>query len=464
MGKATTVLFSRSLPSLTSNSRLQTRMLLNKDKILAQKSAPDPALSRRRWPLAVAILPFFGVVAAFGIAPDTVPEPVELEHVVEEITLSTAPASSAETTRYWREERIQRGDTVASVLTRLSVNDTEALAYLLQAKNVRSLYQLIPGRTLRVVTSENGALDSLSYLSTDGRRLLVVRTESGFSATEDVPRTEKWVMQSSGEIETSLFAATDSSGIPDAVALQIAEIFSSEIDFHRDLRRGDRFSVVYEALAADGDFVASGRVLSAEFVNQGRQVRAVFFSDDQGRNGYYTPDGRNMRKAFLRSPIEFSRVTSRFSSARFHPVLKTWRAHNGVDYGAPTGTRVRVTSDGYVTFVGRKGGYGNVVSVRHPNGYVTWYAHLSGFSPGMRQGKRVFQGEVVGFVGSTGLATGPHLHYEFHVNGRHQDPMRLAMPPGPPITALSRPAFDEFSQPLLARLEMLRDTDLARLD
>ena len=314
------------------------------------------------------------------------------------------------------------------------------------------------------MTTDNGGLESLSYVNTDGRRLHVTRGESGFSSSEELPQTEQWVMQSSGEIETSLFAATDTSGIPEIVALQLAEIFSSDVDFHRDLRRGDRFSVVYEALAADGEIVGFGRVLSAEFVNQGHTFRAVFFRDDLGRNGYYTPDGRNMRKAFLRSPIEFSRVTSGFTSARFHPVLKTWRAHKGIDYGAPRGTRVRVTSDGYVTFVGRKGGYGNVVTVRHRNGFVTLYAHLSGFSQGLRQGKRVVQGEIVGFVGTTGLATGPHLHYEFHVNGVHQNPMRLAMPPGPPITAQLRPIFDETAQPLFARLVMLRNTDLARLD
>ncbi|HYJ17574.1 MAG TPA: M23 family metallopeptidase, partial [Burkholderiales bacterium] len=229
-------------------------------------------------------------------------------------------------------------------------------------------------------------------------------------------------------------------------------------------RRGDRFSVVYEALAADGEFVGFGRVLAAEFVNQGRSFRAVFFRDNEGRNGFYTPDGRNMRKAFLRSPIEFSRVTSGFSNSRFHPVLKAWRAHKGIDYGASTGTRVRVTADGFVTFVGRKGGYGNVVTVRHPNGYTTLYAHLSGFAQGIRQGKRVVQGEVVGLVGSTGLATGPHLHYEFHVNGVHQNPMRLAMPPGPPINEQSRGAFQDTVLPLFARLDMLRNTDLARLD
>ncbi|HEY5930601.1 MAG TPA: peptidoglycan DD-metalloendopeptidase family protein [Burkholderiales bacterium] len=415
----------------------------------------------------VAALPFFGVVAAFGIAPDTVPEPVELQHVVENIALQAAtPGPTADVSRFWREERIQRGDTVASVLARLSVNDQEAFSYLLQAKDVRSLYQLIPGRSIRVVTTQEGRLESLAYVNTDGRRLTVTRNEkeSGFSATEEVPQTEQWVMQSSGEIETSLFGATDAAGIPEMIATQLAEIFSSDIDFHRDLRRGDRFSVVYEALAADGEFVGFGRVLAAEFVNQGRSFRAVFFRDNEGRNGFYTPDGRNMRKAFLRSPIEFSRVTSGFSNSRFHPVLKAWRAHKGIDYGASTGTRVRVTADGFVTFVGRKGGYGNVVTVRHPNGYTTLYAHLSGFAQGIRQGKRVVQGEVVGLVGSTGLATGPHLHYEFHVNGVHQNPMRLAMPPGPPINEQSRGAFQDTVLPLFARLDMLRNTDLARLD
>ena len=440
-------------------------MSLKKDKILAQKPSPQVHPTRLHWPLVVAALPFFGVVAAFGIAPDTVPDPIELQHVVEDIALPSAPAAGTpEIGLFWREERIRRGDTVADVLARLNVNDPPAVAYLLQAKDVRSLYQLIPGRSIRAVTTQSGGLESLSYVNTDGRRLHVKRSETGFSAAEEMPPTEQWVMQGSGEIETSLFAATDIAGVPEMVAVQLAEIFSSDVDFHRDLRRGDRFSVVYEALAADGEFVGFGRVLSAEFVNQGHAFRAVYFRDGQGRSGYYTADGRNMRKAFLRSPIEFSRVTSGFSNSRFHPVLKTWRAHKGIDYGAPSGTRVRSTADGYVTFAGRKGGYGNVVTVRHPNGYTTLYAHLSAIAQGVRPGKRVTQGEVVGSVGSTGLASGPHLHYEFHVNGVHKNPMRLAMPPGPPITAQLRPEFEEAARPLFARLDILRDTNLARLD
>ena len=439
-------------------------MYLKKSEILAEKPVAEEPSLWRHWPGLIAILPFFGVVAAFGIAPDTVPEPVELQHVIENIPLSGNPVQSTENNRYWREERIQRGDTVASVLARLSVDDTDALAYLLQAKDVRSLYQLIPGRTVRAVTSDGGKLESLVYLGKDGRRLHVTRSDSGFSASEELPQTEQWILQSSGEIETSLFAATDSSGIPESIALQLADIFSSDIDFQRDLRRGDRFSLVYEAIVGDGEYLGVGRVLSAEFINQGRTLRAVFFRDYQGRSGYYTPAGSNVRKAFLRSPIEFSRVTSGFSSARFHPILQTWRAHKGIDYGAPAGTRVRATADGHVTFVGRKGGYGNVMVVRHPNGYETLYAHLSGFSQGIRPGRRVAQGEVVGFVGSTGLATGPHLHYEFHVNGVHQNPMKLAIPPGPPITAQLRPEFERASTPLLERLDILRHTDLARLD
>ena len=207
------------------------------------------------------------------------------------------------------------------------------------------------------------------------------------------------------------------------IAIQLAEVFSSDIDFHRDLRKGDRFSVIYEANYCDGEFIEVGRVLAAEFINQGRGYRAVRFEDDDGRGGFYTPEGRNVRKAFLRSPLEFSRITSGFSSSRFHQVLKTWRAHRGIDYAAPIGTRVRATADGAVTEVGWRGGYGRLIKVRHPNGYATLYGHLSGFSEGIARGKRVVQGQVIGFVGSTGLANGPHLHFETRRNGVPVNPL-----------------------------------------
>lgn len=421
--------------------------------------------SRLRWLPAIAALPFFGVVAAFGIAPDTVTENVPVQQVVEEISLPQVLSGEIPATeRFWREERIQRGDTVATVLSRLGVDDNQATTYLLQARDVRSLYQLVPGRAIRAVTTSEGLLERLSYLNTNGKRLLVVRGRNGFQATEELPAVESRIMYSSGEISTSLFGATDAAGLHENIAIQIADIFSSDIDFHRDLRKGDRFSVVYEANFSDGEFIGVGRVIAAEFINQNAKNQAVYFRDEKGRGGYYTPDGKNMRKAFLRSPLEFSRITSGFTLSRFHPVLKTWRAHRGIDYGAPTGTRVRATADGYVTFAGWKGGYGRVISLRHTNGVSTVYGHLSGLADGVKRGKRIIQGQVIGYVGKTGLATGPHLHYEFLVNGAQRNPMKLALPPGPPITADLRPAFTKTAEPLLAQLEMLRDTNLAKLD
>jgi murein DD-endopeptidase MepM/ murein hydrolase activator NlpD len=441
-------------------------MSLKKDGILAQNLQRRPISRGATWLPALAILPLFGVVAAFGFAPESAPENVNIRHVVEDISL---PVLAAQTQpggiqNFWREERIRRGDTVATIMLRLGVDDPEAMSYLLQARGVRSLYRLIPGRTVRAVTTSDGRLVKLSYFNSDGKRLLVTRTDDGFSATENTPDLEPRVMQSSGSIEYSLFAATDAAGLHDDVAIQLADIFSSDIDFNRDIRKGDRFLVVYQANYSEGEFLGVGRVIAAEFVNQDKTHRAVYFQDDTGRGGYYSPNGKNMRKAFLRSPLAFSRITSRYSNRRFHPVLRKWRAHRGIDYGAPTGTPVRATASGRVKFAGRKGGYGQLISLRHANGYGTRYAHLSRFGKGVRRGARVEQGQVIGYVGKTGLASGPHLHYEFLINGKQRNPMKLALPPGPPITPDLQDAFEKTAEPLLARLDLLGDTNLASLD
>ena len=302
---------------------------------------------------------------------------------------------------------------------------------------------------------------SLRYLHGDGTELVVRREGDGFRASEDLVHTQSELVMASGEIETSLFAATDRAGLGDSVALQLADIFSTEVDFHRDLRPGDRFSVVYEALYSDGEFIRTGRIVAAEFTNDGRVHRAVYFEDPQGHGGYYTPNGKNVRKAFLRSPLEFSRISSGFTTSRFHPVLQTWRAHRGVDYAAPVGARVKATATGVVELIGRQGGYGKVVILRHTNGRSTVYAHLSGFANGLQVGRRVDQGDVIGYVGMTGLATGPHLHYEFRVNGVYQDPLRAVLPPGPSIGRDLQPAFERASAALVERLELMRNVDLA---
>jgi murein DD-endopeptidase MepM/ murein hydrolase activator NlpD len=410
------------------------------------------------------VLPFFGVVAAFGIAPDTVTEPRRQTPVVLELALPDAGSADAPVQGYWREERVQRGDKLAAVLDRLGVHDAEALQRLGSSRSARSLYQLVPGRIVRVQVTAEGRLLALDYRN--GANILSVeRDGDGISIAEHPAELERRVLMKSAEIRTSLFSASDAAGLADSIAMQLADIFSTDIDFHRDLRRGDHFSVVYEMFHDRGEPVRAGRVLAAEFINVGRLYRAVYFQYDEKRGGYYTPDGRNIRKAFLRSPLEYSRISSGFSSSRFHPILGTWRAHNGIDYAAPHGTRVRATGDGVVEFAGRDHrGYGNLVVLRHQSRYTTWYGHLSGFAKGLRKGTRVAQTETIGYVGATGLATGPHLHYEFHINGVHQNPLRVVMPPAPPISAELKPAFETEVEPLVQQLKLLRSTHLARLD
>jgi murein DD-endopeptidase MepM/ murein hydrolase activator NlpD len=417
----------------------------------------------RRLVLA-AILPFVCVVAAFGVAPGTVTETVTVAKVIEDIALPEVPLSANAEEAYWREERIQRGDTIASVLARLQVDDPEALQALRGNRDARALYQLVPGKTIRAKVTDSGKLLALRYLAgTDVYS--VERAGEALVVDRQPAQLETRTMMASGEIRSSLFASADAANLSDAVASQIADIFSTDIDFHRDLRKGDRFSVVYEALYHQGDLLRTGRVVAAEFVNQGKVHQAIYFQNSEGKGGYYTLSGKNIRKAFLRSPLEFSRISSGFSGARFHPVLKQWRAHNGIDYAAPSGTRVKATADGVVEFAGRhRGGYGNLVVLRHQSKYTTWYGHLSGFAHGLRKGGRVAQGDVIGYVGATGLATGPHLHYEFRINDVHQNPLRVVMPSAPPITAETRPMFEATAQPLALRLEVLRGTNLARLD
>jgi murein DD-endopeptidase MepM/ murein hydrolase activator NlpD len=287
-------------------------------------------------------------------------------------------------------------------------------------------------------------------------RLSVSREPGGWVSRTEMALLQGQTRLASGTIRSSLFAATDEAGVPDAVAVQIAEIFSTDIDFHRELRKGDTFSVVYEALAADGEPVTwaspTGRVLSAEFVNDGKLHQAVWFANATGKGAYFGFDGQSKRRAFLASPMEFSRVTSGFAM-RFHPLLQTWRRHLGVDYGAPSGTPVRAVGDGTVEFAGWQNGYGNVVQLKHGNNRSTLYAHLSRID--VRKGQSVDQGQRLGGVGATGWATGPHLHFEFRINGEHQDPLRVAKASETmTIGGAERPQFAALARSVKAQLEL----------
>jgi murein DD-endopeptidase MepM/ murein hydrolase activator NlpD len=391
-----------------------------------------------------------------------VTEKVELTRVVEEVTLPALSIASSTEESYWREERIQRSDTLGSVLTRLNVEDANAVRFLRTSADAKGLRQLVPGRVVRASATEDGRLQELRYSL--GVTMLTVKPQGdGFRVREEVAPLERRIVMKSGEIKSSLFAAIDAAQLTDAVADQMAQVFSTDIDFHKDLRRGDRFTVVYEMYYDAGEPVRSGRMLAAEFVNEGKPYQAIWFERANGQGDYYALDGKPIKKAFLRSPLEFSRISSGFTTARFHPVLQRWRAHTGVDYAAATGTGVKATSDGIVEFAGQKGGYGNVVILRHQKRYTTLYGHLSGFGRGIHDGSRVSQGDVIGYVGMTGLATGPHLHYEFRIDDVYQDPLTVAMPDSLPITADYRSAFDAVAQPMGLRLGLLRNTNLARL-
>jgi murein DD-endopeptidase MepM/ murein hydrolase activator NlpD len=431
--------------------------------ILAQKPQTAEHRKRLRWMVGLGSLPLFGIVAAFGIAPDTRVEEIPVTTVVEHLQLPEIQPAAA-TAEFWREERVQRGDTIATLLARLQIDDPAAVVALRTAKGAKSLHQLVPGRPADARTTDDGRLVEFRYLNASGTELTLRREGDGFRINEQPAAMDTRLQMKSGEIQSSLFAATDAAGLPDSIAMQIADIFGSEVDFHRGLRKGDRFSVVYEFSRVRGEPVRAGRVVAAEFVNDGKSYRAIWFQHSDGTGGYYGPDGKNLRKAFLRSPLEFSRISSGFSNSRFHPVLQEWRAHRGVDYAAPIGTRVKATADGTVEYIGRQGGYGNVIILRHAGRFSTVYGHLRGFGAGLHQGTRVSQGDVIGFVGMTGLATGPHLHYEFRVDGQQRNPLAVAMPAAEPLPSQQREAFDAVALDMKSRLSLLAGTNFARLD
>jgi len=399
--------------------------------------------------LTLLTLAAFGAVGAYAtISPD--PDALQLPSpMVEALALHAEQQAAPKT--YVREEQFQRADTVAAFVGRLGLADP-------RLARLRALRELRPGTYVSAEVGADGELISLAWLS--GRDTLVRIAPEGdrYARSESLAPLETRVSMKSGVIRSSLFGASDDAGIPDAVAMQLADVFGGDIDFHRDLRKGDRFTVAYETHYLGGRAVRSGRVLAAEFVNQGKTFRAVHYG-----SSYYTPEGRNMRKAFLRSPLEFSRVTSGFGM-RLHPIARTWTAHKGTDYAAAVGTRVRATADGVVEFVGVKGSYGKVVLLRHHGQYSTVYAHLSRFPAGLHRGQRVAQNDTIGFVGQTGWATGPHLHYEFQVAGQPRNPRTLAMPSGLPVPQQQLPDFLAHAAPLLTRLDLVANGEVARLE
>ncbi len=417
----------------------------------------------RRITAFVAALLLSGGGGAFAVAslgPDPADLPVRmLELPVASLASDMALTELTDTGGFslFRTEQVRSTDTAESLLQRMGVADPQAAAFLRRDTLVQRNLLGRAGRLANAETSDDHRLQRLTARwapddSGSFKRLVVEKTEQGFNSRIETAQLTASTRLAGGTIQSSLFAATDASNIPDSVAVQLAELFSADIDFRRALRKGDRFSVVYETLIADGEPLRAGRVLSAEFVNNGKTHQALWFQEPGSDKGaYYTLDGQSKRRAYLASPLEFSRVTSGFSM-RFHPILQKWRAHLGTDFAAPTGTPVRTVGDGVVEFAGVQNGFGNVVFVKHRNQHVTVYAHLHRID--VKKGQSVGQGQNIGTVGATGWATGPHLHFEFRVNGEHQDPMTIARQSeaAAPISAAVRPAFDRLASTM--RLEL----------
>lgn len=384
----------------------------------------------------------FGVTA-FGIAPMApdaadLPKRLITENVKTENVQAQLDALAEYELELYRTDLTRASDTADSLLARLNVNDPAAAEFLRTDPLGRKVLEGRGGKMIQVHTGDNGTLTEMvarfavagPQAATHFNRLRITRADGKFQANIEVAPLAPQVRMGSGTIRTSLFAATDDARIPDAIATQLADAFSTDIDFHRELHKGDIFSVVYEAMTADGEPItwnggngATGRLLAADFINGDKTYSAVWFQDAQGKGGYYGFDGLSKRRAFLASPVAFSRITSGFAM-RMHPILNTWKQHKGVDYGAPTGTPVRAVGDGTVDYAGWQNGYGNMVEIRHSSSRSTLYAHLSRID--VRRGQHIDQGDQLGAVGMTGWATGPHLHFEVKLNGVQQDPMKFA--------------------------------------
>lgn len=389
------------------------------------------------------------VAAAF---PDTAAD-IAVETAMQQQATAETPAAPAPTD--WKALTIRPGQTLSTLFEAEGLPHSQSLELLRLSKDAAKLKNLRAGETLRLRRSAEQELEELSYELDETHTLQIRRVDDRLEAFTIAAELEKRQAEIAGNIDSSLFAAAQKAGLSNRLTLELAQIFNYDIDFALDLRRGDRFVVVYDAYYKDGKKLRDGNITVAEFVNKGKTHRAMRYVDKKGNAAYYAPDGRSFRKAFIRTPVDFARISSGFNLSRRHPILNVIRAHKGVDYAAASGTPIKTTGDGVIEFIGRKSGYGNAVIVKHGQKYTTLYGHLSRFRSGLRNGSKVKMGQVIGYVGSTGLATAPHLHYEFRVNGLHVNPMTVALPRANPLSRTEVAAWRADNAGALAALEAI---------
>ncbi|CAN7285089.1 MULTISPECIES: M23 family metallopeptidase [Duganella] len=412
----------------------------------------------------------FGAAGVAPLAPDasdlpvkSVQESVALPDLSSQISALEQQSSNE---HFVHEEKIRAGDTLAALLNRLGVDDEAAENFIKKDKVAKGVMQLKTGKRVQAQTDDEGNLQWLRAVVVDGKdnpvkNIKISRKGDNFVAEEEAAKLERRVEMHARTISSTLYAATDSSEdgtkLPDSIVKQIVEMFSTSIDFRGDLKRGDHFNVVYETFWQDGEFVRAGRILAGEFTNKGTTYQSVWFEDPQSKQGggYYSFDGKALKKAFLKSPVEFSRISSGFAM-RVHPISGQWKAHKGIDFPAPTGTPIRASGDGVIDFAGTQNGYGNFVMIKHWANYTTAYAHMSRFAPGIKKGSKVSQGDVIGYVGTTGWSTGAHLHYEFRVGGEARDPSTMNVQAQAPLTAAEMSRFKAYASDMSHRFALLQ--------
>ena len=364
----------------------------------------------------------------------------------------------------WQKFTVRSGDTLTAIFKRAGLDNGQLRAIMSQGGAANNLTRIHPGDVLRMRIQPAGKLQEMSYRMSATDSIVARRSGNGFGISSVHRTPERRTAHASGVIKDSLFLAADRAGLSQNLIMDLAGLFAWDIDFALDIREGDAFTVLYEELYLDDKKIGEGNILAAEFVNRGITHRALRYTNERGDSEYYTPEGHSVRKAFLRTPVNFTRISSKFTKSRWHPLLNKWRSHKGVDYAAPTGTPVKSSGSGKVIFRGKKNGYGNVLIVQHGTSYTTVYGHLSRFARGIRNGSKVKQGQTIAYVGQTGLASGPHLHYEFRVNGVHRNPLTVKLPTAQPIPKRYQTDFDNKAESLVAQLELVRHTSVASAD
>ena len=441
----------------------------------SQQTSPKKSKLVQKSLLVMAFGLFAGAAAIAVVKPQDEPIIYQASQALD-LPAGVTPLGYQSTEPFIHETRIRRGDTLAALLQRLQVEASGLQAFLTHDKNARSIYKLYPGRAIQVALNDANDLLWLRYIHTPAdinkgeavSKWLEVRPDGSGSyvATEEALAVETHTQVAEGVILSSLFGATDAANIPDSVALQIPEILGSKVDFMKDLRKDDRFRVIYETYSHNGQRVGAGKVLAIEFENQGKTHDALWFAPENQSGGYYDFKGQSSQGVFLRNALKFTRISSTFGGRR-HPIHGSWRNHNGVDYAAPNGTPIHATADGVVKSIGSQRGYGNTIVLEHHSGYTTLYAHQSRFAAGLKKGDRVNQGQLIGYVGATGWATGPHLHYEFRINNKPVDPLSVTLPVARVLDKKQQAALDAITSQYKAQFALLKGLNepaLAALD